>query len=116
MPIPEKEQIPNDPLKPIKGSPDKHDLIANEKLLKARGYVLFTIDDTEGNMAFNLDLTKVNDLESIGMLTIAIDALEKVKARIENANSMGDDDDDDDDCDGECENCDHGIECNDDDD
>ena len=112
MPMPEKEKLPEE-IKPSKPDLDKQGLAANESLLASRAYILFTMNDAEGNLSFIFDASKANDLETIGMLNIALETLAKTKAKLEYVNSF-DDDDEDEDGDGLCDECRAKLEDDDD--
>lgn len=93
-------------LDPLKPNPDKYDLEANEKLMAAKAYILFTVENKKAIPTFHYDPEKLSDIELLGFLTIAINQLSYIKNEIEMANVyMGDDEDD---CPGkgDCDNCD----------
>jgi hypothetical protein len=74
---------------------------ANEKLLAARSYILFTVEGKDGNTTFNFDPHKLNDIEMLGFLTIAINTLEHIKHHVEIDTDLSNDCDDCDGCDEE---------------
>ncbi len=49
---------------------DKIFLEANERLLSAKSYLLFTVDENGGH-SFHVDMRKLNSLELKGLLSIA---------------------------------------------
>ena len=71
---------------------DKFDLAANENLLSARAYILFTVKGAD-DISLVYDPSKLNDMEIIGFLTTAINELEKKRARAELVCGFGDDED-----------------------